>query len=213
MASSIPSETTGQSEPRPYVGVSVSIPLSRATAASISSLEASATGSSICLEPHAKTAENFDLVKKTSKNNSAPLSIWWTAFHVYAKTDAKSQEDHPKRGRQYCCCNECGEDYVVDITGATGGLMRHMEKDHKKAYAELFNQSTIGKRKAIVASQPDIRASFGATKKLKQSEMREERAELTTRWVVKTLQPYYSSVESEDFQKMLRAHNPHFHPQ
>jgi hypothetical protein len=194
MASSSPVETTGQSEPQseamPYVGVSVSIPLSRATAASISSLEASATrSSSIHLEPHAKTAENFELVKKTSKK-SCPLSVWWSAFHVYAKIDAKPKADHPRRGRQYCCCNECGEDYLVDETGATGGLMRHMEKDHKKAYAELFNQSTIGKRKAAATSQPDIRASFlGCAKKTK-SAKREECAELTTKWVVKTLQPY-----------------------
>jgi hypothetical protein len=28
--------------------------------------------------------------------------------------DAKPVNDHPRRGRQYCCCNECGEDYVVE---------------------------------------------------------------------------------------------------
>jgi hypothetical protein len=165
------------------------------------------------LEPHADTAEKFDLVKKTSKLNGSPLSVWWSAFHLYAEKDAKPEQDHPKRGRQYCCCNACGTDYVVDETGATGVLMRHMKKDHKKAYAELFRQSSTGKKRAAAASQPDIRASLGGVKKAKtKSEKNEECAELTARWVVKTLQPY-SAVDSEDFRNMFRAHNPHYEAQ
>jgi hypothetical protein len=188
----------GQSSPTPSMGVSVSVPLSRARAASVSSLS-EASNVYVCLDPHAVTAESFELVKKSLKKMGPPISVWWSAFHLYAEIDAKPAADHPKRGRQYCCCNECGEDYVVDETGATGGLMRHMEKEHKKAYTVLFNQSPAGRKRAATSSQPNIREAFGGAKRAKtKSEKKEECAELTSRWVVKTLQPY-SSVESEDF--------------
>jgi hypothetical protein len=205
---------SSQSEQTP-TGVSASVPLSRArvsrAGSGVSLASEETLGSSVCLEPHAETAEKFKLVKKISKLGSSPVSVWWSAFHLYANIDAKPPADHPRRGRQYCCCNACGEDYLVDDTGATGGLTRHMETAHKKAYIELFSQSTAGKKRAVVDSQPDIRDAFlGGKKRLKtKDQKKEECADLTARWVVKTLQPY-STVDLVHFRKMMKAHDPHY---
>jgi hypothetical protein len=79
------------------------------------------------------------------------------------------------------------EKTVIDETGATGGLMHHMEKEHKKAYTLLYNQSSAGTKKRAATAQ----SRFGGAKRAKtKSKKNKECAELTARWVVKTLQPY-----------------------
>ena len=155
----MPVETTGQSE-----GVSVSVPLSRARAASVSSLGASALGSSVCLEPHADTAEKFDLVKKSSRQNGVFPFRYGGLHFIFMPRQMQSQSLIIRKGDVSIVAAThavSGQDYAVDETGATGVLMRHMEKDNKKAYAELFNQSSIGKKRAAAASQTDIRSAFG----------------------------------------------------
>jgi hypothetical protein len=150
--------------------------------------------SAIIAEPHPKTSLSHRLVKKKVRSNTA-ASLWWPNFHVYSQRCSK-KEHLPHK--DYCCCNKCGTDYVVDSSASITSIRSHIQHCNKEAYDECEEAVVkLNMRKSAAPSTPP--KSSKAQKKALQDDA-------LIRWVVCTHQDL-SVVESESFCSMIRAHN------
>ena len=155
--------------------------------------------------PHEIKGAKFKLIKKPGSQSFA-----WRFFHIYAPSSEQkypTPDDANEKMRKHACCNLCGNDIVYynnkTNRSTTGPLITHLQSKHK-----ISQQMSDIKKKALLNNslQAAFNNSSGLTFK-NTEEKNEYILQKTCNWIASDLLPF-STVESESFFQMIKAHNP-----
>jgi len=165
------------------------------------------------LQPNAKAAAVFELVKRSGDNLTNKA---WSFFHlVKRERDANADVPILKDNQVYACCNMCGDLVVVGGIGVykknvthwrNSAMASHLASNKHSTTADaLFEQIQTGNKKR--KAQTTLRDFSTSGRKKMSFKLRQQIQDVkTVKYIVKNNLPF-RIVEDDAFREMILSHN------